>query len=571
MRPGGRVAVWGLALCLALSGLGCDRDEAGAPGVAATVNGAPIAVAALEARHDLTRLVLPMADNPAVTELRSEYGAVLADMIVARLAGQELARHHQSVTDAELAAAETAIRADYPGETFAAMLVEERIDLARWREALRDRLTLEKFAREILRPTVRVGVTEAADYYKEHLADFAPPARTRFLLVQAKEVPAAKAALAAYRKSPSRTSLEGQAGVTVREVTVTDRNLAKSWREALRILKVGDASPVLTEGSGGTVLVLIDHQGETVLEPAKAYAQVEALLSARKLEAAMAAWLADNLPKARIRVNALLLAKADQAASAQASAPTETPSAASTPSASAPQAPSPASTASASGPQASAPSAASVPPASPPSATPGSPSATGPSALTTAPEEANAPETGPSASGSPSASPPSLSQTPAPAAKAPSESEAPGLVPPAPPRTSSATTAPPVGGAGQEAASAASAPAISPASPTAAPAPDSPPGPAPAEPAREPEVAATSETAPGSVEFTAVKASWILFTADDGQEERTYLKPGNPLRLTFSHRLRVRLGSPSEVSYRYGTREETVAVGKKESRVLEFP
>ena len=77
--------------------------------------------------------------------------------------------------------------------------------------------------------------------------------------------------------------------------------------------------------------------------------------------------------------------------------------------------------------------------------------------------------------------------------------------------------------------------------------------------------------APGEVEFTAVKASWILYTADDGREERVYLKPGKPHRVAYSRRLTVRLGSPSEVSYRAGARAETVEVGKKESRVLEFP
>lgn len=75
----------------------------------------------------------------------------------------------------------------------------------------------------------------------------------------------------------------------------------------------------------------------------------------------------------------------------------------------------------------------------------------------------------------------------------------------------------------------------------------------------------------GEVEFTAVKASWILYTADDGREERIYLKPGKPHRVTYSRRLTVRLGSPSEVSYRAGARAETIEVGKKESRVLEFP
>ena len=109
------------------------------------------------ASHDLSRLGLPEAENPAVERLRAEYGAVLADMIVDSLAGQELSRRHLGVTDAELAKAEAVVRADYPGDAFGRMLLEEHIALERWREALRDRLTVEKFAREVLGPHVEQG------------------------------------------------------------------------------------------------------------------------------------------------------------------------------------------------------------------------------------------------------------------------------------------------------------------------------------------------------------------------------------------------------------------------------
>jgi len=520
-----RWLVLGLALALALAGLGCHRDEANEPGVAATVNGAPITVAALEARHDLTRLAVPLVDNPAVDQLRSEYGAVLASMIVARLADQELARHRLAVTGPELDAAETAIRADYPDDTFATMLLEEHIDRDRWREALRDRLTLEKFAREILRPGVRVGVTEAADYYKEHIDAFTQPARTRFLLVRATEAQAAKAALAAYRKDPSRTTLESQSGVTVQEATVADRNLAKPWREALRGLKVGDASPVLADGTGGTLLVLLEHQGETVLEPATAYARVEAILSARKLEEAMGGWLTETLAKARIKVSPLLLAQASEKDEPPAQ-PAAEPAQPSPEKASLPPVPAAQTPALSESPAVSAP----VPAAPEPSRT---------SAAAAAPEAPTQPEPATEQPVATSASPPAAANTVA------SES-----VPPAEAAGGAAPVADPP--AARE-SSLASEPAVT----------------SPSAPVPEADKPAAQE--PGSVEFTAVKASWILFTVDDKPEERTYLKPGKPFTLTYSHRLVVRLGSPCEVSYKAGARQETVAVGKKESRVLEFP
>ena len=63
------------------------------------------------------------------------------------------------------------------------MLLEEHIDLPRWRELLADRLALEKFTQNVLRPNVRVGVSEAANYYKEHIDAFTRPASVRLRLV----------------------------------------------------------------------------------------------------------------------------------------------------------------------------------------------------------------------------------------------------------------------------------------------------------------------------------------------------------------------------------------------------
>lgn len=98
-----------------------------------------------------------------------------------------------------------------------------------------------------------------------------------------------------------------------------------------------------------------------------------------------------------------------------------------------------------------------------------------------------------------------------------------------------------------------------------------PPAPVPTAASAEATASPAQPSTSGEVEFLAVKASWILFTVDGQREEREYVKPGKPLRVPFTQRLTVRLGSPSEVTYRFGGREETVVVGKKESRILEFP
>jgi len=505
---------WGAAVLALL--VGCGRN-ANAPGVAATVNGEPLTVATLEARHDLARLGLPAVANPAVERLRAEYGAILAEMIVARLAGQELARRDLAVTDAELAAAEATVRADYPGDTFAHMLLEEHIDLQRWREALRDRLTVEKFAQKVLGPNIWVNVSEAAAYYKNHMDAFTTPPRVELLLVRSGEAGPLQAALAAFAASGQRQDLTRATGVTVEALTVPEANMPKTWQAALRGVKPGGASSILSDGGGRMALVVLQRHGETVLEPAKAYAQVEALLSAEKREQAFEAWLAKALAKATIRVNtALLTTHQEDRPAAEAAA--ESPSAVATaakPVAAGETVPRQEAQAVA--------QTAETPPAARPEDASGQ----------AAPNEAGKPPVAPLAA---------APETQVPTEKA--EAAAPAAVPVATPAAADAPT-----GAEDPADKTTDT-----ASPTAA-------APPPADAAK----------AGQEVEFAAVKASWILYTADAQAQERMYLKPGKPFRVPFAKHLSVRLGSPSEVTYRFRGQEKTVEVKKKESRTLEFP
>ncbi len=525
-----------LAVALALLTAACQRDASRQAGVAAVVNGAPILLADLEARHDLGRLGAPEADNPAVERLRAEYGAVLADMIVARLVRQELHRLGRDVTGAEVEDAAAKVRADYPGDAFERMLHEERIDPVRWREVLADRLALEKFSSEVLRQNARVDVAEAAAYYKEHIEAFTRPSRVRLAEVRGRDAETAKAAWNAFRKSGQTASLQSLDGIAVREAVVPEANLPLAWREAVKGLKAGEASAPLGTDKG-SFLVLLERQPAVVLDPAQSYAQIEAALAARKRDKAFAAWLAEALAGATITVNRQLVATAGTGTD--------------------------------------------------PAAEEGGPDGRDRAREEALPGTAAVAQVRQALDGK-SGLTPDRQEDP-PAADAP-----PAVLPPAVAEEVPAdpVAAPPAGAAASE-PEAAPAPAPEPTLPAAnapvsvptdhalptqgqhvpAPAADSPAEPAssPAAGAGAPAGGAGEKTGEGAVEFTAVKGSWILYTVDAGQEERVYLKPGQPHRIGFSGKLTVRLGSPSEVTYRFKNRETTVAVGKKESRILEFP
>lgn len=596
-RLAARLAALGLVACLGLALGGCGRDPGDEPGVVAVVGGEPIRLADVRARHDLSRIGASEVENPAVERLRAEYGAVAADMIVAKLAAQELARRGLAVTQAEIDAAEAKVRADYSEEAFSRLLLEERIDYARWREALADRLALEKLSREVLRPGLRVDVTEAANYYKDHIDAFAQPARIRLRCVTGETPEALKAAQAAVRKS-GPTALDGQAGITATEADLPEANLPAAWREAVKGLKPGEASAVVpAAGQGGEFFILLGRRPASVLEPAKAYARVEAVLAARKLDAAFAAWLDTAVAHGGVRVSKRLLqadaaqgtetaaapaadelALARQEAGSRANLAEEAKKALAqkrvAPQPQAEQAPSAAPTAA----RPAQPTTPSPATAQAPAAEPGraddvgrqEPAPARPAAATPASQTAE------TAKGDGKESSPTKPATAEPASQ------------PAKAALSGAETAKDGGQASPSAQTAAAEPAAPTAATTPAPSPEKPtptaaaPVPdqaasAPAVPA-EPAPDATASAQPAATNaagheiiFTAIKASWILYTVDDGQEQRVYLKPGKPLPVAYAKKLVVRPGSPSELSYQAAGKETKLVVGKKESRVLEFP
>ena len=601
----GRWLRGGVGCCLLVTCLliGCSGERPEESGVVAVVNGAPIRLAALEARHEVGRLGMPSFDNPAVEELRTEYGATLADLIVSRLVAQELARRKLSPTPQELAEAEEAVRADYPGDAFERLLLEEHLDLTRWRVMLADRVAQEKFTREVLRPTVRVGVSEAATYYKEHINTFTRPASVRVLVVSGRDADAVKALLPQARKLGQG---EGASGIA--RAVLPEAGLPTAWRDALKGLKPGEATPPLPSGREQVGLVLLERLPSAVLDPAKAYARVEALLAEEKLTKAFAAWLAEALAGASISINRQLLAegKSPEAGPASPSAQagskpeqTEIETARAEDAARAYVAGQAQKTladkreAAAAAPaagQTESPAAVPLTPAPTVAGVAGVPGMAGetvpavePAAVPDQPEQGA--ETAPSPDLTPAASPqaraattntgqPSAAATPA----APASPAAATVAPPAPadpaPVAAAAPIAPPVLAEPSHAAAAAPTGLVAPLQPAAPPSHAAADvaavvGDAPASLPASPQ--ALQSATGGEVEFLAVKASWILYIVDEGQEERVYLKPGKPQRIAYSRRLVVRLGSPSEVTYRAAGRETTVEVGKKESRVLEFP
>lgn len=298
----------GVALLAAVLAVlaGCGRAGL-EPGVAAKVNGAPIAVADLARGHDLGHYGAELGSGQAGAKLREEYGEVLAGLVVQKLVVQELARRGLDVNEAELLQAEMAVRASYPGRAFEDTLADEGLDMAFWRRRLKAGLAREKFVARVLRPAVSVSAEEVQDYFKANAREFAQPSMVRFLVLEAANRDSLTKALAQSRQAAAPEDLLTVFDdVSVQTLASPEEKLSAPWRQLLTGLAPGQASRIVQGGPGFQALLLLERNEPRAEGAVQAYPLVEKRLVEKKLDAAFARWLDDVLAKAVIEVNPAL-------------------------------------------------------------------------------------------------------------------------------------------------------------------------------------------------------------------------------------------------------------------------
>ncbi|MBI9078381.1 MAG: peptidyl-prolyl cis-trans isomerase [Pseudodesulfovibrio sp.] len=300
-------------LCLlVMAFLGCAGDSEDI-GIVARVNGAPIYLSQLEFQHDQFQADTVGTYVPSVEKLKSEYGDILADLIVQELVVQGLDDQDMAVTQHEMLKAEEAVRADYPEGAFEQMLIEEYIDLKSWRHQMKYHLAMKKFYHQVLRPQIKIDYKEAEKYYRDHISDFYLPESMRILVVRGPSREIVEKAVKKFLAEQDQVNLSTAFGeVETREVVVREGRLSAAWRNAITGLEPGQSSGVLTDRFGFEALVLLERSRAKVLEPAQAYPLVEEALLESKLHEAFETWLAGNIPSAQISVSEHLLSATEK-------------------------------------------------------------------------------------------------------------------------------------------------------------------------------------------------------------------------------------------------------------------
>lgn len=277
------------------------------PGEVAFVNGTPITLKQLQAAHDA--LVLA-GDSPsrASEELRSEYGVLLAELIVQELVLQDMARQHLSITDEELAAEEGLIRVDFPGDEFERMMLEESIDVELWQDILYRNLTMRKFQSKVLRQQVTLTSQEVEGYYLQHQEQFQIPEVLHFIQISGLVRDQITTAVEQFKQLPDSATIQTRfSALTVREIRMHVDRLAPEQIAGLNGLRPLQSSQILELNGEFFAMILLGTEKARTMTRTETYAIIEGILLEEKTQAAFDKWIYNRLAKSSIKVSTHLI------------------------------------------------------------------------------------------------------------------------------------------------------------------------------------------------------------------------------------------------------------------------
>jgi len=184
-RPVGRregMTAWlRVAAALLLSALAaCSPSKGKAPEspVLAVVNGVPITVRQFKDKAELSSHGFSNLSGGEAQAGDAKMD-LLGQMIEEAMYLQEAKRLDISVSDAEVEERLGKVMADYPGGSFVDALKRDGIDLARYKDDLKNRLTVEKLIRSQVYSKTGVDEKRVKEYYEGHKDEFRKSLRVR--------------------------------------------------------------------------------------------------------------------------------------------------------------------------------------------------------------------------------------------------------------------------------------------------------------------------------------------------------------------------------------------------------
>lgn len=256
---------------------------------------------------------LPPGQQLTADERSDLERSYLVQVIDRQLALAEAERRGLQVEAAELEAALQEHRRDYPDGGFEQSLKERGITLEDWRAELRERLLMEKVARQAAHAKIVIDEGEIRRYFQENRGEFDRPAQVRARQIVVGSEEEGKALLARLRKGEAFAALAKQYSLSPDAEQGGDLGffgrgeMPAEFDAAVFNLPVGKLSELIRSEYGFHIFLVEEKRDAIRLSLNQVHDEIRDKLRAEKEEAAYEQWLQELRKKAKIEVNWSLL------------------------------------------------------------------------------------------------------------------------------------------------------------------------------------------------------------------------------------------------------------------------
>jgi parvulin-like peptidyl-prolyl isomerase len=301
-----------IGLLIILSPMGCQKEEANLPqDVLAQVNEELITLE--EFNNELGDIKLENGKLPEDRESLDQLKTAFLEQIINRkLILGEARRMDIHVSEEEINKTILALKRDYAGESFKALLEDRGMSFEQWKRRLKEKLLAEKVINAVAQFDVPIDDKSVEQYYIDHIGEYSFPEQVRARQIVVATENEAKAILRRLRKGEDFEELAKEKSMTPERVYGGDlgffaRGEMPEPFDEVFLLKVGVVSKVIKSPYGYHIFKIEEKVEAKVREFDEVKDEIAHQIRKDKNEELYYSWLSGLRAKAKIKINKQLL------------------------------------------------------------------------------------------------------------------------------------------------------------------------------------------------------------------------------------------------------------------------
>ncbi len=303
--------IW-VALLIAFHTMGCQKEDANLPqDILAQVNEELITLE--EFNSELRDIKLEHGKLPEDRESLDQLKTAFLDQMINRkLILGEARRIDIHVSEEEINKNILALKRDYAGESFKAMLEGRGMSFEEWKRRLKEKLLAEKVISTVAQFDGIIDEKAVRQYYEEHIEQYSFPEQVRARQIVVATVEEAKVILRMLRKGENFETLAKEKSMMPEKLYGGDLGffargeMPEAFDEVFQ-LKLGRLSKIIKSPYGYHIFKVEEKVEGKVREFDEVRDEIAHQIRKKKNEQIYYTWLSELRTKAKIKINKQLL------------------------------------------------------------------------------------------------------------------------------------------------------------------------------------------------------------------------------------------------------------------------